>query len=96
MSANHSRVEAGQNSSTVALRDPRGDGKGTQGRGVYLGHSVPGGYKYREMNLQVGGVSRMGTIKYGLESRRLRPDLARTSSNSKLQTQPLVREGATK
>jgi hypothetical protein len=40
------------------------------------------------------GVSRIGTIKYGLESRGT--VLARTSSNNKLQTRPLVREGATK
>jgi hypothetical protein len=37
--------------------------------GVYLGHPVPGGYKYRDMALQVAGVSRIGTKKYGLESR---------------------------
>jgi hypothetical protein len=40
------------------------------------------------------GVSRIGTIKYGFESRGTA--LARTSSNSKLQTRPLVREGAAK
>jgi hypothetical protein len=34
-----------------------------------LGHPVPGGYKYGDLALQVGGVSRIGTIKYGLESR---------------------------
>jgi hypothetical protein len=60
-------VEAGYNSSTVALPVIRGDGKGTQCPGVYLGHSVPGGYKYGDLVLQVGGVSRIGTIKYGLE-----------------------------
>jgi hypothetical protein len=37
--------------------------------GVYLGHLVPGGYKYGYLTLQVGGVSRIGTIKYGLEFR---------------------------
>jgi hypothetical protein len=37
--------------------------------GVYLGHPVPGGYKYGDLALQVGGVSRIGTIKYGRESR---------------------------
>jgi hypothetical protein len=42
----------------------------------------------------VGGVSRIGTIKYGSESRGTA--LARTSNDSKLQTRPLVREGATK
>jgi hypothetical protein len=44
--------------------------------------------------LQVRGVSRIGAIKYGLESHGT--VLARTSSNSKLQTHPLVKEGATK
>jgi hypothetical protein len=50
---------------TVALRVVRGDWKGTQCPGVYLGHPVPGGYKYGDLALQVGGVSRIGTIKYG-------------------------------
>jgi hypothetical protein len=59
-----------------------------------LGHPVPGGYKYGDLALQVGGVSKSGTIKYDLESSG--KALARTSSNSKLQTRPLVREGATK
>jgi hypothetical protein len=72
----------------------RGDGKGTQCSGIYLGHTVPGGYKYGDLALQVGGVSRIGTIKYGLQSHG--KALARPSSNSKLQTSPLVREGATK
>jgi hypothetical protein len=40
----------------------------TQCPGVYLGHPVPGGDKYRNLALQFGGVSRIGTIKYGLES----------------------------
>jgi hypothetical protein len=56
----------------------RGYGKGTQ----YLGHPLLGGYKYGDLALQVGGVSRIGTIKYGLKSVTA---LARTSSNSKLQ-----------
>jgi hypothetical protein len=51
------------------LRVVRGDGKGTQCPGVYLGHPVPGGYKYGDLALQVGGVSRIGTIKYGLVPR---------------------------
>jgi hypothetical protein len=42
--------------------------KGTQRPGVYVGHPDPGGYKYGDLALQVGGVSRIGTIKYGLES----------------------------
>jgi hypothetical protein len=48
---------------------------------------------------QVGGVSRIRTIKYGLESGGTHPSgtsLARTSNNSKLQIRPLVREGTTK
>jgi hypothetical protein len=48
---------------------PRGELTGTQCPGVYLGHPVPGGYKYGDLALQVGGVSRIGPIKYGLESR---------------------------
>jgi hypothetical protein len=31
-------------------------------------HSVPGGYKYGDLALQVGGVSTIGIITYGLES----------------------------
>jgi hypothetical protein len=37
--------------------------------GVYLGHPVPGRYKYGDPALKVGGVSRIGTIKYVLEFR---------------------------
>jgi hypothetical protein len=55
--------------------------------------TVPGAYKYGELALEVGGISRIGTIKYGLESRGTA--LARASSYSKLQIHPLVREGAT-
>jgi hypothetical protein len=78
------------------MRVVTGNGKGTQCPGVYLGHPVPGGYtrKYGDLDLQVGGVSRIRTIKYDTESRGTA--LSRTSSNSKLQTRPLVREGATK
>jgi hypothetical protein len=32
---------------------------------VYLGHPFAGGYKYGDLALQVGVVSRIGTIKYG-------------------------------
>jgi hypothetical protein len=46
----------------------RGDGKGTQCPGVYPGHLVPGAHKYGDLALQVQGVSRIGTIKYGHES----------------------------
>jgi hypothetical protein len=59
-----------------------------------VGHPVPGGYKYGDLAFLVGGVSKIGTLKYGLESRGTA--LARTGSNSKLVISPLVRESATK
>jgi hypothetical protein len=37
-----------------------------------LGCAVPGGNKYRNLNLQVGGVSEIEIIKYAHESQRLR------------------------
>jgi hypothetical protein len=46
-----SRVEAGSNTSTLALRDVRGDEEGSQCLGVYPGHPIPGGYKYRDLAL---------------------------------------------
>jgi hypothetical protein len=52
-------VEAGSKTSTVALLVVGDDEKGTQCRGVYLGHPVPGGYKYGDLALQVGGVSNL-------------------------------------
>jgi hypothetical protein len=39
---------------------------GTQCPGVQLSHPVPGGYKYGDLTLQVGGVSDE-TVKYGRE-----------------------------
>jgi hypothetical protein len=48
-----SRVEVGSNTSTVALRVVGGDDKGIQC------HPVPGGHKYRDQALQVGGVSNL-------------------------------------
>jgi hypothetical protein len=33
-----------------------------------LGYPVPGGIKYRNLTLQVGGVSKIEAIKYSLES----------------------------
>jgi hypothetical protein len=48
----------------LALRVVRGDKKGTQFPEVYLGHTVPGGYKYENLALQVGGVSDEA-VKYG-------------------------------
>jgi hypothetical protein len=65
---NNSCVEAGWNTSTVALRVVRGDGKGTQFPGVYLSHPVRGECNYGDLALQVAVVSRIGTIKYGIVS----------------------------
>jgi hypothetical protein len=55
-----SRVEASQNTPTVALRVVRGDGKGTPCPGAYLGHPVPAGYKYRDLALQDGESEEFG------------------------------------
>jgi hypothetical protein len=49
---------------------------GIQCPGIYLDHPVPWGHKYGDIALQVRGVSRIGTIKYGLKFRRTA--LART------------------
>jgi hypothetical protein len=46
--------------------------------------------------VQVGGVSRIGTIESRGTQTRGGSVLAWISSNSKLQTRPFVREGATK
>jgi hypothetical protein len=48
-------VEACSNTSTVALGIVGGDEKEIQYLGVYLSHPVPGGYKYGDLALQVGG-----------------------------------------
>jgi hypothetical protein len=55
--------------------------------------SVPGGNKYRNLALQVGGVQKIETYMSpaGLNPRKTA--FARPSNNLKLQTQPLVREG---
>jgi hypothetical protein len=88
------RVEAGWNTSTVALRVVGGDEKGTQ----CLGHPVPGGYKIGDLALQVWGSLESEAVKYGHESRgTMTPRitaLARASSNCNRQTHPLVRESA--
>jgi hypothetical protein len=47
----------GFNLFTVALRVVGGNKKGNQCLGVYLGHPVPGGYKFRDLVPQGGGVS---------------------------------------
>jgi hypothetical protein len=52
-----SRVEAGQNTSTVALRIVRGDKKGTQ---------CPGDINTGAVAIQIAGVSKQ-TVKYGRE-----------------------------
>jgi hypothetical protein len=39
-----------------------------------LDHPVPGGYKYEDLALQAGGVSRIETIKYLLRAAGLRPE----------------------
>jgi hypothetical protein len=61
-------VETGSNTSTVALRAVGGGGKGTQCLGVYLGQPVPGGYKYGDLALQLGGSHESDKVKYGHES----------------------------
>jgi hypothetical protein len=53
------RVKAGSNTFTVALRVVGGDEKGTQCLGVKLDHPVPGGYKYENLALQIGGISNL-------------------------------------
>jgi hypothetical protein len=50
-----SRVEAGSNTSAVALRVVGGDGK----EPCAWGHSVPGGYKHGDLALQVVKVSNL-------------------------------------
>jgi hypothetical protein len=59
------RVEAGSNTSTVALRVVGSDEKGTQCLGVKLGHPLPGGYKYGDLAL---GSLESETVKYSHES----------------------------
>jgi hypothetical protein len=52
-------VEAGLNTSNLALRVVGGDEKGTQCLGILLGHPVPGEYKCGDLVLQVEGVSNL-------------------------------------
>jgi hypothetical protein len=66
--------------------------------GVYLGHPVPGGFKYGDMALQIGRVSNE-TVKYGPSSERPRPESDCSGNAEKqvysiLQARSLVREGA--
>jgi hypothetical protein len=51
-------VKTGSNASTIAQRVVTGDKKGTQCLGAYPGHPVLGEYKYWELALQVGAVSK--------------------------------------
>jgi hypothetical protein len=65
-------LEASDLPKPVALRIVRGDGKGTQCPRVQLGYHVPGGYKYGDVTLQVGGVSDETVIlDYGSCSTRI-------------------------
>jgi hypothetical protein len=80
-------VEAGSNTSTVALQVLGGDEKGTQCLGVYLGHPVPGVYIYGD--LAPGWVSlESETVKYGHKNDCAGED----QRNCKRQTGSLVRE----
>jgi hypothetical protein len=58
----------GSTNPNVALRDVGGDEKGTRCLEVYVVHPVPMGYKYGDLDLQVGE-SRAWNSKYGRESR---------------------------
>jgi hypothetical protein len=64
-----------------------------------LGYLVSGGNKYRNLAFQVGESQKMETIKYACESQwdsdPRKTVLAMSSNNWKLQTWPLIREGAT-
>jgi hypothetical protein len=59
--------------------------------GVYLGHPVPGGYKFRDLVFQVGR-----SLAGLRDSDPSGTALAKSRNNSNLQTRPLVKEGATK
>jgi hypothetical protein len=52
-------MEEGSNTSIVALLVVGSDEKGTKYLGVQLGHTVPAGYEYGDLVLQVGGVSNL-------------------------------------
>jgi hypothetical protein len=52
-------VEAGSDTSFVALRVVGGDEMGTQCPGVQLGDPIPGGCEYGDLVLQVGEVSNL-------------------------------------
>jgi hypothetical protein len=61
-------VEAGLNTSTIALQVVRGNEKGTQCLVVKLVHPVPGGYKYRDLAFHVWGSLESETVKCARES----------------------------
>jgi hypothetical protein len=67
-------VEAASNTSTVARRVVGGDEKGTQCLGVKPGHPVPGGYKYGDLALQVGGVLNLRQQNVVINSAELGPE----------------------
>jgi hypothetical protein len=50
-------VEAGLNTSATALQVVGGDKKGDPVPGDIIDHPISGGYKYRDLALQAGGVS---------------------------------------
>jgi hypothetical protein len=52
-------VEVGSNTYIIALQIVESDEKGTRCLGVYLGHLVPGRYKYGDLALHVGRVSNL-------------------------------------
>jgi hypothetical protein len=61
------------------------------------GYNWAGGNKYRNLAIQVGGVSKFETIKYGHESNgtnQRKTALARPGNNLKLQTRLIVRQDA--
>jgi hypothetical protein len=60
--------------------------------GVYLGNPVPGGYKYGDLALQVGGVSNE-TVKYGREFCGTSTALARPRSNCTVSCRPVLSSG---
>jgi hypothetical protein len=52
-------MEAGSNTSTVALRVVGRDEKGIRRLRVQFGYPVAEGYKYGDLALQIGGVSNL-------------------------------------
>jgi hypothetical protein len=91
-------VEAGSNTSTVALRFMGGDEKGTLCRGcnwanLFLGDINMGTWPFRLGESRILD-SKMWS-RVSRESDMTMTALAKTSSNCKLETHPLVREDVT-